>query len=122
LTYLIRKILKNEDIDLYDGGNFYRDYIHVQDVCRAINLVLEKGQLNTIYNIGNNASTKFIDAIEYAIIKSGSTSKINYIPQADFHKTVQVKTMTMDSSKLATLGYRPRYQIDNIIDELLVDN
>jgi nucleoside-diphosphate-sugar epimerase len=122
LTYLIRKITKNEDIDLYDGGNFYRDYIHIQDVCRAINLVLEKGELNTIYNIGNNASTKFIDAIKYAIKKSGSTSKINHIPQADFHKIVQVKTMTMDSTKLATLGYKPQYNIDNIIDELLVDN
>lgn len=122
LTYLIRKLVRGEDVDLYNGGNFYRDYIHVVDACKAINLILEKGKLNTIYNVGNNISTRFRDAIDYVIEKTGSKSKINHIEQSEFHKIVQVKSMGMDVSKLASLGYKPSYNIDNILDELILDN
>ena len=56
----------NEDINLYDSGEFYRDYIHVEDVADAINLILEKGEFNTIYNVGNGIPLLFKNMIEYA--------------------------------------------------------
>jgi len=119
LTYLTKQLIENKDIDLYDDGDFYRDYIHVTDVCRAINLVLEKGELNSIYNIGNGEATLFKDAIEYVLQKTQSTSKVNSIPQAEFHKLVQVKSMHLEVSKLKSLGYKPLYNIHQTLDELI---
>lgn len=119
LTYLIREIVKGNDIDLYDNGDFCRDYIHVGDVCTAINLVLEKGEVNTIYNIGNGDETKFRDAIDYVIHKVNSGSNVNNIPQADFHKQVQVKSMSMSNYKLRMLGYVPEYTMEMILDDLI---
>lgn len=122
LTYLIRKIKENEDIELYDGGDFTRDYVHVKDLCNAINLVITKGEVNSIYNLGNNQPMMFRDAIQYVIDKTGSTSKIKDIEQAEFHKIVQVKSMNMDSSKIQQLGYKPQYNVEMILDELILNN
>ena len=121
LTYLVNEIKQGNDVNLYDGGNITRDYIHVKDLCEAINLVITKGEVNSIYNLGNNHPVRFRDAIEYVIYKTGSTSKINDVEQAEFHKIVQTKSMSMDSTKLFNLGYRPKYNMEMILDELIVD-
>lgn len=119
LTHLIREIKKGNDVNLYDNGEFIRDYIHVKDLCKAINLVLEKGELNSIYNIGNSVPINFKEAISYVIMKTNSVSKINAIEQAEFHKLVQVKSMYMDCSKLNKLGYTPEYDMFKILDDLI---
>lgn len=119
LTHLIREIKKGNDVNLYDNGEFIRDYIHVKDLCKAINLVLEKGELNSIYNIGNSVPINFKEAISYVIMKTKSASKINAIEQAEFHKLVQVKSMYMDCSKLKELGYTPEYDMFKILDDLI---
>lgn len=117
VTYLINQMKNNLPINLYDGGEFVRDYIHVDDLCQAVNLVISSGELNQIYNIGNGHSTKFKDIIDH-VVKLGSKSVVNHIEQADFHKIVQVKSMYMDTDKLKKLGYRPNYSIHTIIEEL----
>jgi dTDP-glucose 4,6-dehydratase len=119
LQYMIRQVLKNEDISLYNGGTAYRDYIHVDDVCRAINLVLQKGKVNEIYNVGNGLPVTIFDAISYAIATSGSTSKIKNIKTTEFHKIVQTTNMVLDVSKIKSLGYIPKYDIYDIIDSLI---
>lgn len=119
LTYLLRNIKNNEDINLYDDGNFYRDYIHVKDVCDAINLVIEKGELNQIYNIGTGVPVLFKDAINYIVDKTKSISNIKVVEQADFHKIVQSKSFYMNCDKLKNLGFSPKKNIYSILDELI---
>jgi dTDP-glucose 4,6-dehydratase len=108
---------QGQPINLYDGGEFIRDYIHVDDLCSAVNTVLTRANTNEIFNIGNGLGTRFKDIIDYAV-QLGSTSYINNIEQADFHKIVQVKSMYMDTTKLRMLGYAPKYSIYNIVEEL----
>ena len=117
VTYMINQMKQGHPVNLYDGGEFIRDYIHIDDLCDAVNIVLTKGSTNEIYNIGNGQGTKFKDIIDY-VVKLGSTSKVNNIEQADFHKIVQVKSMYMDTTKLRVLGYAPKYSIYNIVEEL----
>lgn len=117
VTYMVNQMRQGLPINLYDGGEFIRDFIHVDDLCRAVNIVLAMGNLNEIYNIGNGNGTRFKDIIEY-VMKLGSTSQINNVEQADFHKIVQVKSMYMDTSKLKSLGYTPQHSIYDMIDQL----
>jgi len=119
LTYLLNEIKKNGEIDLYEGGEFYRDYIHVSDLCSAVKLVIDKGMYNEVYNIGNGKPIVFKDVIDYAIKKTNSTVKINIVEQNSFHKLVQVKSMYMENSKLRSLGYVPLFSINNIVDQIL---
>lgn len=119
LTFLIRKILKNEPIDLYNDGEFYRDYMNVEDLCRAVNLVMTQGELNTIYNIGTGVPVKFRSAIDYVLDKTGSQSRVNRIEQSEFHKIVQSKSFYMNCDKLRALGFVPQYTIEQTLDQLI---
>ncbi|MEI8285844.1 MAG: SDR family oxidoreductase [Actinomycetes bacterium] len=119
LQYMINEVRQGKDIDLYDNGMVYRDYSHVDDVVRAINIVIEKGAVNDIYNIGSGEPIYIKDAMEYAVKASGSTSKLNSIPPAEFHNVVQTKNMVLDTSKIKNLGYTPKYNFYNIVDSLL---
>lgn len=119
LQYLIGEMAANNPVNLYDGGEVFRDYIYVDDVVTAINLVIEKGLSNTIYNIGNGEKTYLKDIIEYAKERLHSTSQVNSIEAADFHKIVQTKNMVLDVSELKSLGYTPRYTVHDVVDMII---
>jgi len=119
LQYLINRLKRHEPIELYDDGDFYRDYIDVDDAVTAINLVLSNGQLNYTYNISNGQPIKFKNLIDYVVSKTNSKSQISAIEQRDFHKIVQVKTMFLDNERLLLLGYSPNYTINQTLDKLI---
>ena len=119
LQYMINQVVNNEDINLYEGGIFYRDYIYVDDVVQAINLIIEKGNLNEIYNIGNGEQVFIKQALDYVKNKVNSTSKFGTMQIPQFHKTVQTKNMVLDISKIKNLGYIPQYNINQILDTLI---
>jgi dTDP-glucose 4,6-dehydratase len=52
LPLMITNALENQPLPIYGDGRQQRDWIHVEDNCRAILAVLERGRLGEIYNIG----------------------------------------------------------------------
>ena len=120
VQYLLGEIAANKPVDLYDGGHFYRDYIDVRDCARAMDLVINNGELNSIYNIGNGKGINFRDIIRYARDAMESGSEIRTIEQKEFHKKVQSsRSFFMDNTKLMALGYRPEYFIQQTIDDII---
>lgn len=119
LQYLIKEIKNNNDINLYYDGDFTRDYMHVDDICKAIYLCLEKSEYNQIINIGSGIPQNFKEIIDFAIAESNSSSKTNPIEAAEFHKLVQVKDMVMDVSKLKELGFCQSIPIQDGIKQLI---
>lgn len=118
LQYLINQLKKNEPVDLYDGGQFYRDYMHISDTAKAIDLAIEKGPLNSIINIGTGERILFKDIFYHAIDLTNSKSKINFIDPPHFHTVVQVKDFYMDTTKLKNLGFKPAISIKEGIKQL----
>lgn len=118
IVYLVHQLKENKPIRLYDGGKLYRDVIGINDCVTAIDLVINRGELNTIYNIGNGVPIELYDIIMKAKTTLDSTSDIEYIDTPDFHKVVQVKSMYMDATKLRQLGYTPQQTLDELIHQL----
>lgn len=118
LQYMIGELKQNNPIKLYDGGDLYRDYIYVDDAVDAINLIVEKGNVNEIYNVANGNPIYLNEAINYAATKLNSKSLIESIETVDFHKKVQTKNMVLDISKIKKLGYCPKYNISDILNIL----
>ena len=50
----ITNALEDKPVPVYGDGLNVRDWIHVEDHCRALNLIIEKGKPGEIYNIGGN--------------------------------------------------------------------
>lgn len=118
LQFLLGEIKNHRPINLYHNGNFYRDYMHVSDVADAIEMVISKGDLNTVYNIGTGNKVLFKDLIDYSIKICDSRSEVNEIEPTEFHKIVQVKDFYMNTKKLKDLGFSPKIDLYDGIKEL----
>lgn len=112
LGHLVGQLKKNEDINLYDGGQVLRDYLHVNDVCAAIKLVIDKGETNCIYNIASGKPMKFYDIIMIAKTHLDSSSNINTVETPKFYKQVQAKNFSLNVDKLKELGFEENMSID----------
>ena len=121
LQYLTGEVVNNRDINLYDGGTKIRDLMHVEDICRAINLVVKKGALNNTINIGSGIPHNFIDMMSYVRKKTNSQSKFTSVEAPNFHKVVQIKNMYLDVTKLKDLGFKQEHSIWSGLD-MLIDN
>ncbi|MBA2339976.1 MAG: GDP-mannose 4,6-dehydratase, partial [Pyrinomonadaceae bacterium] len=64
LPLMISNAIGDEPIPLYGDGRNVRDWIHVEDHCRAIWLALEKGRAGEIYNIGARNERRNIEVVE----------------------------------------------------------
>lgn len=118
LQYLIDRFKANEAVELYHNGNFFRDYMHVKDVARAIECVMEKGNLNEIYNIGSGEKLLFKDIIDLVVKFTSSNSKILSVDPPKFHQVVQVKDFYMKTDKLNALGFKKQISIEEGIKQL----
>lgn len=122
LQYLFDKIVHDEPVELYDNGEFYRDYIDVRDVARAIKLAMESPLPYTIYNISNGVSHKFIDLIKFAIEYAQSKTTVwDKLDKPEFHKVVQSKNVFLSNKKLEETGYKPAYTIWQSIQDIIDD-
>jgi len=122
LQYLFDKIVHDEPIELYDNGEFYRDYMDVRDCAVAIRSVMDSELPYQIYNISNGQSFKFRELIEFAIKYAQSKTTVwDKLDKPDFHKVVQSKDVFLLNNKLKETGYAPKYTIwetiQHIIDE-----
>ena len=119
LQYMINQLKNDEPVNLYDNGDPIRDYMHINDCVRAISLVVNSKDKNTIVNISNNEPKRIGDLVYYAKDKLKSKSEIISIPAPDFHKTVQNKDMCLDNTRLRMLGYTPSLNVYDGINMIL---
>lgn len=109
LQYTFQQLREGKDAKLFGDGMFYRDYMHVKDCARAIELVIAKGNANEIYNIGNGKTWYYRDIVNYAAQLLNTGAKGVYVEPNAFQKTVPVSSFYMDITKLHNLGFVPEY-------------
>lgn len=119
LQYLIKEIVYDRDVPLYYGGEVLRDYMYVNDACRAMKLCMESGPVNEIINIGSGQPLHFKTLIEKAKKIANSKSKIITIEPTNFHNIVQVRHSYLDTTKLQNIGYTGGSDIDDVITKLV---
>jgi dTDP-glucose 4,6-dehydratase len=64
IPLLIRNGLNELELPVYGDGRQIRDWLYVEDNCRAILAVLEKGQVGSVYNIGTGEERTNLDVVE----------------------------------------------------------
>lgn len=105
LGFLIELMKNNKPITLYNNGEDLRDYMHVIDICRALKLVMDKGELNSIYNIASGTAFPFRSIIETCKKNLRSESELLSIETPKFNQLVQVKNFALNADKLKKLGF-----------------
>ena len=119
LQYMMGLLNKNEPIKLYDDGANIRDFMYVDDACRAIKTCIDLAPLNEIINITNREPISIGEAIRYSKKKLGSSSELISIEAPYFHKIVQVKNVCLNNDKITSYGYLPSVHTFEAIDKIL---
>lgn len=107
LSFLIMNAVKGEDVPTYEGGNFLRDYVYVDDVVDALRFLEERAK-NDTFLIGYGMPVKFRDMIEYILDQTGRRSKLVEIETPLFHRAVGVRNFIADTSKINALGWKAK--------------
>ncbi|AZA22331.1 MAG: dTDP-glucose 4,6-dehydratase [Lactobacillus helveticus] len=64
IPLMIQRALNNEKLPVYGDGENVRDWLYVEDHCKAIDLILEKGTPGEVYNIGGHNEMHNIDIVK----------------------------------------------------------
>jgi dTDP-glucose 4,6-dehydratase len=106
LPLALSNALKDQPIPLYGDGRNVRDWIYVEDHCRAILLVMQKGQPGGIYNIGARNERQNIEVLESLLAAVGKPSSlIRFVKDRPGHD----RRYAIDPSLIeAELGWQPR--------------
>ena len=119
LQYMIGLLKKNEPVKLYDNGSNIRDFMYVDDACRAISTCLKNSPTEEIINISNTQPVSIGEVIRYCKDKIGSTSELISVHAPHFHKVVQVTDVCLNTDKLRSYGYVPSIHTMQAVDRLL---
>ena len=118
MQWMINELVEHRDVKMYDNGSHIRDVMHVSDVCRAIKLVMEKGEVNEIYNIGSGKPTTVSEMMHLAKQYSKSRGKLISIDPPEFHNNVQTQNFYLDTTKLRSLGFEQHLTNEFIVNDL----
>ncbi len=105
LPLFITNALENKPLPLYKGGEYnVRDWLYVDDHCRAIDLVMRNGKIGEIYNISAGFEKQNIEVTRKVLELTGKDeSLIQWIPDRPGHD----KRYSMNSDKIRALGWKP---------------
>jgi dTDP-glucose 4,6-dehydratase len=110
IPLMIANALEDRPLPVYGDGMQVRDWLYVDDHCRAIRAVLEKGREGEIYNIGGNRSLPNLEVIHKALALTGKPeSLIQYVADRPGHD----RRYALSSEKLMReTGWRPRVDFE----------
>ncbi len=110
IPLMIINALEDKPLPVYGDGLNVRDWLHVEDHCAGIELVLRKGKDGEIYNIGGNNERKNIEIVKLILNALGkSEDLIRFVDDRLGHD----RRYAIDATKLRTeLGWEPQYTFD----------
>lgn len=117
IPLMIIRALQEEKLPVYGTGENVRDWLHVEDHCHAIDLILTKGKEGEVYNIGGHNERKNLEVVR-TILKEleKPESLIQFVTDRPGHDL----RYAIDPSKIeAELGWTPKYTFDEGIRQTI---
>ncbi|MCS6882120.1 MAG: dTDP-glucose 4,6-dehydratase [Oscillochloridaceae bacterium] len=101
-------------LPIYGDGLQVRDYQYVLDHCEAIDVVLHRGQIGEVYNVGTEVETPNIEMAHKILDLLGKPrSLIKHVTDRAGHD----RRYALDCSKLRALGWRSRHTFDEALEK-----
>ncbi|MFE2753479.1 dTDP-glucose 4,6-dehydratase [Actinosynnema sp. NPDC059335] len=111
IPLFVTNLVDGKKVPLYGDGLNVRDWLHVDDHCRGIQLVLEGGRGGEIYNIGGGTELTNRELTERLLAATGRDWESSVEPVTD--RKGHDRRYSVDITKISTeLGYAPRVDFD----------
>jgi dTDP-glucose 4,6-dehydratase len=117
IPLMVTNALEDRELPVYGDGLHVRDWLHVEDHCRAIDLVLHKGGPGEVYNIGGHNEKKNIDIVKEILNYLNKTETlIKYVEDRKGHD----RRYAIDAEKIKSeLGWTPRFSFNEGLIETI---
>jgi dTDP-glucose 4,6-dehydratase len=117
IPLMIMNALEDKPLPVYGDGLHVRDWLHVEDHCRAVDLVLHRGASGEVYNIGGNNERTNLEVVKLILAELGKPeSLIRFVADRPGHD----RRYAIDAAKIRReLGWRPKYDFETGIRETI---
>ncbi|MCL2184107.1 MAG: dTDP-glucose 4,6-dehydratase [Chitinispirillia bacterium] len=117
IPLMITNALNDKPLPVYGDGQNVRDWLYVQDHCRAIEAVLGRGAPGQVYNIGGNNEKRNIDIVQLILTALGKPYRlIKFVPDRLGHD----RRYAIDASKIKSeLGWEPSVNFETGIRDTI---
>ena len=110
---LIPKFIRNaatgENLPVYGDGSNVREWIYVEDNCRALDVVLREGVVGEIYNIGSHTEKTNLEVTEAILDAVGADEDlIEFVDDRAGHD----QRYALETEKIGALGWEPAYAFE----------
>ena len=111
IPLMIANCLANKELPVYGEGINVRDWLYVEDHCKAIDLIVHKGRVGEVYNVGGHNEMRNIDIVKMICKELGKPeSLITYVTDRKGHDM----RYAIDPSKIHDeLGWFPETNFEN---------
>lgn len=109
IPLFVTNLIDDIQVPLYGDGGNVRDWLHVDDHCRGVDLLIEQGENGEVYNIGGGNEVKNVDLTHRLLTLVGKpTSLIRKVEDRQGHD----RRYALDASKLKRLGWAPQVEFE----------
>ena len=117
IPLMIANALNDKPLPVYGEGKNVRDWLYVEDHCCAIDLIIHKGKVGEVYNIGGHNERANIDIVKTIVRLLGkSEDLITYVTDRKGHDM----RYAIDPTKIHTeLGWLPETMFDDGIEKTI---
>ncbi|MBI5066064.1 dTDP-glucose 4,6-dehydratase [Candidatus Woesearchaeota archaeon] len=119
----ITHAIKGKKIPVYGNGLYFRDWLYVEDHCKAIEVILKKGKIGESYCVGGLEKDVNNIEIVFKILDFLDKDHSHYEHVAD--RPNHDKRYSVDWSKLKKLGWKPESDLETYLEKTIkwyVDN
>lgn len=115
IPFMIMNALNNKPLPVFGEGLNVRDWLYVEDHCRAIDLIIHNGRIGEIYNIGGHNEMRNIDVVKMICRELGKPERlITHVPDRKGHDL----RYAIDATKIRKeLGWVPEMKFEDGIKE-----
>jgi len=114
IPLFVTNALEDKQLPLYGDGKNIRDWLFVEDHCKAIEYVLKNGKVGDVYNIAGGSEKENIQITTLILEILGKPgSLIRYVPDRLGHD----RRYSLDASKLYRLGWKQDHRFENALKE-----
>jgi len=114
IPLFVTNAIDDQSLPVYGDGKQHRDYQHVLDHCEGIDVVLHKGQIGEIYNVGTGGEMENLRMVEILLDELGKPdSLIQHVEDRPGHD----RRYCLNVDKLMALGWQPRHTHEAAIRE-----
>lgn len=121
IPLIIKNILEGKRLPVYGDGSNVRDWLYVEDHCKAIDLVVNKGRCGEVYNVGGHNEKKNIDIVKLTIstihdMMSEKPELRKILKKKELNENGEISIDWINDSLISyvkdRLGHDKRYAID----------